>query len=164
VDEFFRRLAEALGAPAPAAPPPSGAAERAADVVLNIDGGSSGNPGPAGIGVVLSLPEGGELEAWGGFIGRATSNVAEYRALLAGLERAIELGAHTVQVRCDSELLVRQINGQYKVRNADLAGLHAQAAALLRRFDNWTVRHVRRGQNSRADALAQQAIRQGRPQ
>lgn len=156
VDDLFARLAPTLiGASKPADAPVEG-------LILYTDGGSSGNPGPAGTGMALCLPDGTELEAWGSFIGRATNNVAEYRAMIAGLERAIELQAGAIEIRSDSELMVKQIKGQYKVKNAALAGLHAQALELLKRFGGWTIRHIPRERNKRADALARSAIKKGK--
>jgi ribonuclease HI len=127
-------------------------------LVVNVDGGSRGNPGPAAIAAVLTTPEGELVEERAERIGRATNNVAEYRALLLGLERARELGATEVEVIGDSQLIVRQVNGQYKVKDAGLKPLHQQAQQALRAFDSWTVRDVRREQNDAADALLNQAL------
>jgi ribonuclease HI len=127
-------------------------------LVVNVDGGSRGNPGPAAIAAVLTTPEGELVEERAERIGRATNNVAEYRALLLGLERARELGATEVEVIGDSQLIVRQVNGQYKVKDAGLKPLHQQAQQALRAFDSWTVRDVRREQNDVADALLNQAL------
>ena len=163
VDELFGRLADSVGdagAGAPARPPsPTTAAE---GIVLHCDGASSGNPGPAGIGVVLRARDGAELESWGRGIGRRTNNAAEYLALIAGLGRALDLGAKSVEVRSDSELVVRQLEGRYRVKNAGLAPLYEKAVDLLNRFEDWTVRHVTRDHNKKADALAKAAIQNGK--
>ena len=127
-------------------------------LVVNVDGGSRGNPGPAAIAAVLTTPDGELVEERAERIGRATNNVAEYRALLLGLERARELGATEVEVIGDSQLIVRQVNGQYKVKDAGLKPLHQQAQQALRAFDSWTIRDVRREQNDAADALLNQAL------
>jgi ribonuclease HI len=127
-------------------------------LVVNVDGGSRGNPGPAAIAAVLTTPEGELVEERAERIGRATNNVAEYRALLLGLERARELGATEVEVIGDSQLIVRQVNGQYRVKDAGLKPLHRQAQQALRAFDSWTIRDVRREQNDAADALLNQAL------
>jgi ribonuclease HI len=128
-------------------------------VRVYVDGASRGNPGPAGAGVVI-LDRSDEAAVYEGgiFIGRATNNVAEYRGLLAGLQTAARLGAGEVEVVSDSELLVRQMTGEYRVRNADLQKLHARAQELAGGFGRCSFRHVRREQNTRADGLANQAI------
>jgi ribonuclease HI len=127
-------------------------------VVVNVDGGARGNPGPAAIAAVASTPEGEALVERNAYIGEATNNVAEYRALLLGLELARELGAREVEVVNDSELVARQIGGEYKVKHAGLKPLFADAMRALREFDAWAVRAVRREQNSRADALVNEAL------
>jgi probable phosphoglycerate mutase len=128
-------------------------------VTLNIDGGARGNPGPAGAAFVIrAADDGAVLRQRGIFLGRQTNNVAEYRALLAGLEAAAELGASQVEVVSDSELLVRQMNGRYRVRNEDLKKLFDEALALQGKFSACTYRHVRREQNAPADRLVNQAI------
>ncbi|MCK4376465.1 MAG: ribonuclease HI family protein [Candidatus Brocadiae bacterium] len=121
---------------------------------LHCDGASRGNPGPAGIGMVLTTPEGEEVLAWGAAIGRATSNVAEYRAAIEGLKKALELKVRRVRLLSDSELLVRQLEGAYKVKSAGLKPLHGELMGLLARLDSWEARHVARDRNLRADALA----------
>lgn len=130
-------------------------------LVLFADGGSRGNPGPAGAGAVIYDDQGGELAALSKFLGRATNNVAEYQALLLGLEHAKLLGAGGLTVKLDSELLVRQINGQYRVKSPHLKPLYQKALALLRNFSPVTIIHVRREQNRRADELANRAMDQG---
>jgi ribonuclease HI len=130
------------------------------DLTLCIDGASRGNPGEAAIGVVI-LRGGAPVREIGEPIGIATNNIAEYRALLRGLEEADRLGARTVRVQSDSELLVRQLTGDYKVRNPALAALYREARAHLRRFDRWEITHVPREDNAAADALANRALDDG---
>jgi len=127
-------------------------------LVVNVDGGARGNPGPAAIGVVVQSPAGDVLEERGEAIGKATNNVAEYRALLAGAARAAELGASELELVGDSELVVRQVKGEYKVKDAALRQLHAEVKRVLRRFDAWSIRHVRREQNAEADRLVNEAL------
>lgn len=127
-------------------------------LVVHVDGGARGNPGPAAIGVVVSDPDGGVVEQLGEPIGETTNNVAEYRALLRGLECARALGAGEVEVVGDSELVAKQINGQYKVKHAGLKPLHAEALQALGAFDRWQVRTVPRAQNAAADALVNAAL------
>jgi ribonuclease HI len=127
-------------------------------VVVNVDGGARGNPGPAAIAAVASTTEGDALAERNAYIGEATNNVAEYRALLLGLELARELGASEVEVVNDSELVARQIGGEYKVKHAGLKPLFADAMRALREFDGWAVRAVRREQNIRADELVNEAL------
>ena len=127
-------------------------------VVLNVDGGARGNPGPAAIGVVVASPQGDVLEEVAETIGVATNNVAEYRALIMGLERAHALGANEVEIINDSELVAKQLTGAYKVKHPAMKPLHAEAIAALRRFDGWRVRSVPRAQNARADELVNQAL------
>ena len=127
-------------------------------LTVNVDGGARGNPGPAAIGVVVRNDDGAVVEQVGETIGQATNNVAEYRALLRGLELAAAHGADEVELIGDSELVVRQIEGRYKVKHADMKELHAQAKSLLAEFDSWSIRHVKRAQNADADALVNQAL------
>jgi ribonuclease HI len=122
-------------------------------LVVNVDGGARGNPGPAAIAAVISDPDGTVLEEHGEAIGRATNNVAEYRALLLGIERARTLGAREVELIGDSELVVRQVKGEYRVKDAGLRPLHDQVRDALEHFDRWSIRHVRREHNAAADAL-----------
>ena len=131
-------------------------------VVVHVDGGSRGNPGPAAAAAVVTSPEGDVLDEAAVTIGRATNNVAEYRGLLLGLERARALGADEVDVVNDSELIAHQVNGRYKVKHADMKPLHAEALAALRGFERWSLRPVRREQNADADALVNQALDGGR--
>ena len=123
-----------------------------------MDGGSRGNPGPAAAAAVVSSPDGDVLDEAAVTIGRATNNVAEYRGLLLGLERARALGATEVEVVNDSELIAHQVNGRYKVKHADMKPLHAEALAALGGFERWSVRPVPRAQNAGADALVNQAL------
>lgn len=127
-------------------------------LVVHVDGGARGNPGPAAIGVVVSDAAGEPIEQLGEPIGETTNNVAEYRALLRGLERARALGASEVEVVGDSELVAKQVNGQYKVKHAGLRPLHADALRALRGFERWRVRTVPRAQNAAADALVNAAL------
>ena len=126
--------------------------------VLHVDGGARGNPGPAAIGVVVSTPAGEVLDELGETIGVATNNVAEYRGLLRGLERARALGATEVEIVNDSELVARQLTGAYKVKHPAMKPLYAEATAALRAFDRWSIRSVPRAQNARADELVNQAL------
>jgi len=123
-----------------------------------VDGGSRGNPGPAAIAAVVRDADGGVLDERGELIGAATNNVAEYRAMLLGIARAAELGASEVELVGDSELVVRQIKGEYKVKDAALKELHAQVGDALRQFEAWSIRHVRREQNEEADLLVNQTL------
>jgi ribonuclease HI len=127
-------------------------------VVLHVDGGARGNPGPAAIGVVVSSPDGEVLDEVAETIGVATNNVAEYRALLRGLERAGALGATEVEIVNDSELVAKQLAGAYKVKHPAMKPLYAEAIAALRRFDAWRVRSVPRAENARADELVNRAL------
>jgi len=127
-------------------------------VVLHVDGGARGNPGPAAIGVVISDPDGEVLEELAEPIGVATNNVAEYRAVLRGIERARALGATEAEIVNDSELVARQLTGAYKVKHPSMKPLYAEAIAALRGFDAWRIRSVPRAQNARADELVNQAL------
>ena len=127
-------------------------------VVVHVDGGARGNPGPAAAGAVLSTPEGDVLDEATEFLGTATNNVAEYRGLLLGLARARALGADEVEVVNDSELVAKQVNGVYKVKHPDMRPLHRQAMQALGDFRRWRVRSVPRAQNADADALVNQAL------
>jgi ribonuclease HI len=127
-------------------------------LIVHVDGGARGNPGPSAIGVVVSDPDGGVVRELGETIGVATNNVAEYRALLRGLELARELGASEVELVNDSELVAKQLTGAYKVKHPAMKELHAEAAVALRAFDRWRIRTVPRVQNARADALVNAAL------
>jgi len=123
-----------------------------------VDGGSRGNPGPAAAAAVVRTPGGEVLDEAAVTLGAATNNVAEYRGLLLGLERARALGATEVDVINDSELVAHQVNGRYKVKHPDMKPLHAAALAALEEFERWSVRPVPRAQNADADALVNQAL------
>lgn len=152
--DFFRRLDSRI--PQVQAPVQECSGEGA--VVLNADGGSRGNPGKAGYGFVLADASGKLLCERGGFIGQATNNEAEYAGLLAGIEAARESGAKKLLIRLDSELLVRQLQGTYKVKSRNLMPLFMKARRLLEGFESWRIEHVRRELNSRADELANEAM------
>jgi ribonuclease HI len=137
----------------------SRSAEPLTKLVVNVDGGARGNPGPAAIGAVIQGSGGEVLEERGERIGAATNNVAEYRALLLGIERAADLGATELELVGDSELVVRQVKGEYKVKDATLRELHAEVLRALRPFgESWSIRHVRRSQNAEADRLVNEAL------
>lgn len=125
---------------------------------LHVDGASRGNPGEAGFGVHVTGPDGTEVASLYGYLGRATNNVAEYQALLHGLRFALARGAREVSVFSDSELLVRQLAGRYRVKNAGLLPLFQEARSLLARFEKARVSHVPREENREADALANEAV------
>jgi ribonuclease HI len=122
-------------------------------ITAYIDGGARGNPGPAGYGVHIHLPDGTVEELHGG-LGIATNNVAEYNGLLAALRWAVEHNHHVVKIKADSELLVKQMRGEYKVKNPVLQGLVARARVLVGQLDRVTFEHVRREQNKDADRLS----------
>ncbi|MGO8704363.1 MAG: ribonuclease HI family protein [Candidatus Brocadiia bacterium] len=171
VVDLFRRLSappEPRGKIAPArraaaaAPDEKGARPpKPGRLILCTDGGSRGNPGPAGFGAVLLDDSGRVVRELSEFIGRATCNEAEYRALIAALEAARELGARDLLIRADSQLLVRQLGGQYKVRSRSLMPLVLRARRMLEEFASWEAEHVPREMNSRADALANEAMDRG---
>jgi ribonuclease HI len=127
-------------------------------VTVNVDGGARGNPGPAAIGAVLRDDAGQVLEEVGETIGEATNNVAEYKALLRGIELAAAQGASDLELVGDSELVVRQVEGKYKVKNAGIKPLHTEVKRALADFDSWSIRHVRRENNADADRLVNQAL------
>ena len=127
-------------------------------VVVHVDGGARGNPGPAAAAAVVSTPEGDVLDEATRTLGTATNNVAEYGGVLLGLERARALGATEVELVGDSELVARQIGGTYKVKHPAMRPLYEQAMAALRGFDRWSFRTVPRAQNERADALVNAAL------
>jgi ribonuclease HI len=125
---------------------------------LHVDGASRGNPGEAGFGVHVTGEDGREVASLYGYLGTATNNVAEYQALVHGLRFALARGAPSVEVYSDSELLVRQIDGRYRVKNPGLQPLHREAKGLLARFERARVAHVPRERNREADALANRAV------
>jgi ribonuclease HI len=128
------------------------------EVRVNVDGGSRGNPGPAAIAAVVQDGNGEVVEERSEAIGTATNNVAEYRALLLGIERAAALGARRLELIGDSELIVRQVNGEYKVKDESLRELHRQVRKALEGFDEWSIRHVRRDDNAEADRLVNEEL------
>jgi len=125
---------------------------------IYIDGAARGNPGPAGVGILITGPAGQVVERIHRSIGEATNNVAEYRALLLALERARALGCTEIEVYSDSELLVRQLQGRYQVRHPTLRGLHTKARGRIAGFRHFHITHVPREQNVEADALANRGI------
>jgi ribonuclease HI len=125
---------------------------------VHVDGGARGNPGPAAIAAVISDEDGGIVEERSEMIGTATNNVAEYRALLLGIERAATLGAGELELIGDSELIVRQVKGEYKVKDETLRGLHDQVRQALQGFDRWSISHVRREENAEADRLVNEEL------
>ena len=127
-------------------------------LILEFDGGSRGNPGPAGIGCVVRGADGTAVAGLGRFIGTATNNVAEYRALIEVMRMAREMGATSIAIRGDSELVVRQMNGQYKVKNVGLKPLFEEARELFTSFAHASIAHNYRSQNETGDALANQAM------
>jgi ribonuclease HI len=136
---------------------PSGPAEKV-KITLFADGGSRGNPGPAACGAVLFDESGAAVREIGQYLGHTTNNVAEWSGLIAGLEAALDLGATEIDVRLDSELVVRQLSGQYRVKHAALVPLHGKAKTLLRRFGKTHIAHVPRARNKAADALVNQTL------
>jgi ribonuclease HI len=129
-----------------------------AKLTVNVDGGARGNPGPAAIGAVVRDADGKVVQERGERIGQATNNVAEYRALLLGIELAAALDAEELELVGDSELIVRQVEGRYKVKDATLRQLHAEVKEALAPFGRWSIRHVRREQNADADAIVNAAL------
>ena len=127
-------------------------------VVVHVDGGSRGNPGPAAAASVVSTPAGEVLDEASELLGTVTNNVAEYRALLLGLARAGALGATEVEVVNDSELIAKQVQGLYKVKHVAMRPLYSEAMAALRAFETWKIRSVPRSQNAHADALVNAAL------
>jgi len=131
-------------------------------VIVHVDGGARGNPGPAAAASVISSPDGAVLEESSELLGVTTNNVAEYRALLLGLARARALGATEVEVVGDSELIAKQVQGVYKVKHEAMRPLHREARAALGAFARWSIRSVPRVQNAEADALVNAALDQAR--
>lgn len=131
-------------------------------VIVHVDGGARGNPGPAAAACVITAPGGELLGEHSQLLGTATNNVAEYRALLLGLKHARELGASEVEVVGDSELIAKQVRGVYKVKHEAMRPLHREALAALGTFEKWSIRTVPRAQNAHADALVNAALDQAR--
>jgi ribonuclease HI len=127
-------------------------------VVVNVDGGSRGNPGPAAVAAVVTDSSGNDLAERAETIGEATNNVAEYRALLLGIELAKQLDADEVEFVGDSKLIVEQVNGNWKVKQDHLRPLHTKVRDALRDLPHWSIRHVKRGENERADQLLNDAL------
>jgi ribonuclease HI len=127
-------------------------------LIVNVDGGSRGNPGPAAIAAVATDPKGEVLAERAETIGEATNNVAEYRALLLGIDLAMQLGADEVEFVGDSMLIVEQVRGNWKVKQERLRPLHAEVGEALRDLGSWSIRHVKRGENERADELLNEAL------
>ncbi len=127
-------------------------------VIVHVDGGARGNPGPAAAAAVISDPSGEVLAEHSELLGAVTNNVAEYQALLLGLARARELGAEEIEVIGDSELIAKQVQGIYKVKHPAMRPLHEEAIRALRGFRRWSIRTVPRAENAHADALVNQAL------
>jgi ribonuclease HI len=127
-------------------------------LIVHVDGGARGNPGPAAAACVITTADGELLEERARLLGTATNNVAEYRALLLGLERARALGASEVEVIGDSELIAKQVTGVYKVKHESMRPLHGEAMQALAGFERWTIRTVPRARNAHADALVNAAL------
>ncbi|MDP3995297.1 MAG: ribonuclease HI family protein [bacterium] len=127
-------------------------------LTIHTDGGARGNPGPAGIGAVLADQAGSTVKEVSEYIGKATNNQAEYQALIRALEEAKKLGAADISVLMDSELIIKQIKGEYKVRDKGLQPLFVKAWNLLQGFSSFSVRHVPRAKNKRADELVNKAL------
>jgi phosphoribosylglycinamide formyltransferase-1 len=132
--------------------------QRTEHVTIYVDGGSRGNPGPAAAAFVLKDKKGAQLSAKAFFIGKATNNVAEYTAIIKALEAAKHVGAKEAVIYSDSELLVRQLGGQYKVKSENIAPLFQQAMGLLSEFEKWQIRHILREKNKQADKLVNDAL------
>ena len=130
-------------------------------LVVNIDGGARGNPGPAGYGVVIEDESGKRIDSLSEYLGAQTNNFAEYSGLLAALEYGLKHGYTAIKVRSDSELLVKQIKGEYKVRSEALVDIFREAKELIRKYKSFQIRHVYREQNREADRLANLAMDKG---
>ncbi len=127
-------------------------------LVINTDGGARGNPGPAGIGLVIKDESGQLVYSFGGYIGETTNNVAEYSALVKALEESYNLGGTDLRIQMDSELIVKQMTGQYKIKEPTLQELAGKALAMLNKFNSHSFVHVRREFNKEADALVNKAL------
>lgn len=130
----------------------------AAQALLYADGGSRGNPGPAASGAVLLTPDGSVIREIGEYLGRATNNVAEWTALALGLQAALDEGVRNLAVRLDSELVVKQLSGEYRVKHPDLQPIYQRVRGLIRQFEHVDVRHVRRKENALADAVVNRVL------
>ena len=127
-------------------------------IIIHTDGAARGNPGPAAIGVTIKDESGKLVDTISRRIGRTTNNQAEYRAIIAGMEKAVKLGAEQVKIYCDSELAVKQINGRYRVKNTALRELYEKVVKLAGSFDSFSISHVRRSRSVEADSLANRAL------
>jgi len=127
-------------------------------LTVHVDGGARGNPGPAAVGVAIYDEDGALIDETGQTIGHATNNVAEYRAMMLGVERAKAIGGDDLDLVGDSELIVRQVKGEWRVKDAGLKPLHAELRRMLAEFPSWSIRHVRREQNTEADRLVNEAL------
>ena len=127
-------------------------------VIIFSDGAARGNPGPAGAGAYITSADGEMVAEVREYLGEMTNNQAEYRALKCGLEKARDIGAKRVSIRADSELMVKQLNGEYRVKNSELKPIFREVSALLSYFESWEAAHVPREQNKEADRLANEAI------
>lgn len=125
---------------------------------LYTDGAARGNPGPAGAGAFICEPDGTMVHEVAEYLGETTNNVAEYKALLAGLRQLVAMGAEEVAIRADSQLMVRQLLGEYRVKHPNLKPLFQEALALLKKIPHYSIEHVAREENTEADRLANQAI------
>ncbi len=152
---YPRKKSPSLFSEPPLPPAPEGA------LVAHVDGGARGNPGPSGYGVVIEDQGGKTVAQLSQYLGHQTNNFAEYSGLLAALRYAAEHGHKVLEVVADSELMVKQMNGQYKVRASQLQPLYEEARRLSRQLDWFRIRHVRRAHNALADKLANQAMDQG---
>jgi len=130
-------------------------------LIAHTDGGARGNPGPAGYGVVIHDDKGNKVAALSQYLGKQTNNVAEYQALIGALEYAVEHGPKAIKVISDSELMVRQMKGIYKVKDATLRDLHGRASQLIRQLEWFNIEHTLRGGNREADELANAAMDKG---
>ncbi len=133
------------------------AVNRQANLVINTDGGSRGNPGPSAIGVVVTTPDGTHLESFGKYLGEGTNNFAEYSGVIAGLEAATKYRPASIKFLLDSELVVKQLNGEYRVKHADLQPLYHQVKQLAQAYEV-TFEHVLRGKNHLADTEVNKAL------
>ncbi|GAG26253.1 unnamed protein product, partial [marine sediment metagenome] len=128
------------------------------EIIIHTDGGSRGNPGPAAAGFVLTDSVGSKLDAKGFYLGPATNNVAEYTGIVKALQAALQLGAKRLTVFSDSELLVKQLNGEYKVKSDQIRPLFKKTVELLNEFEGWKLQHITRDKNKEADKLANRAL------
>jgi ribonuclease HI len=155
---YFKKIADLLRG---RAPEKTDEEKRTRTIVLRTDGAARGNPGKAGIGFVLCDAKGETLEMSGAFIGEATNNVAEYKALLAGLQAAVRYGADAIRMETDSSLLVNQTKGEWKIKNRGLLPLARQVHEFLAAYRTWEIVHIPREENELADRLANEGIDSG---